>query len=122
MVWFAAGCLAAAVLLWLTYRIPPVQFNLEWRLDAFSGIVRGWMHPGETVPTPSGAAAAELVPIRLPTATLRPTSSAPPTATPTPLPASVALPAPRWEKQDWNNCGPATLALGPRFFGWSGDQ
>jgi hypothetical protein len=34
----------------------------------------------------------------------------------------VSLPAPRWEKQDWNNCGPATLALGLRYFGWSGDQ
>jgi len=122
MVWFAAGGLAAAVLLWLTYRIPPVQFNLEWRLDAFSGIVRGWLHPGETVPTPAGFAAGELAPLRLPTGTPRPTSPAPPTATPTQLPASVALPAPGWEKQDWNNCGPATLALGLRFFGWSGDQ
>lgn len=122
MLSFAAGGLAAAVLLWLTYRIPPVQFNLEWRLDAFSGIVRGWLHPGETVPIPSGAVAAELVPIRLPTGTPRPTSPAPPTAIPTPLPVSVALTAPRWEKQDWNNCGPATLALGLRYFGWTGDQ
>ena len=120
--WFAAGGLAAAILLWLTYRLPPVQFNLEWRLDAFSGIVRGWMHPGETVPTPAGVVAADLVPIRLPTGTPRPTSPAPPTATPSPRPASVALPAPRWEKQDWNNCGPATLALGLRYYGWSGDQ
>ena len=122
MAWFTAGSLAAAVLLWLTYRIPPVQFNLEWRLDAFSGIVRGWLHPGETVPTPAGFAAGELAPLRLPTGTPRPTSPAPPTATPTQLPASVALPAPGWEKQDWNNCGPATLALGLRFFGWGGDQ
>ena len=122
ILWFGVGGLAAAGLLWLTYRIPPVQFNLEWRLDAFSGIVRGWLHPGETVPTPSGAVAAELVPIRLPTGTPRPTSPAPPSSTPTPLPASVSLPAPRWEKQDWNNCGPATLALGLRYFGWSGDQ
>lgn len=122
ILWFAAGGLAAGALLWLTYRLPPVQFNLEWRLDAFSGIVRGWLHPGETVPTPSGIVAAELVPILLPTGTPRPTSPAPPTATPTPLPASVALPAPRWEKQDWNNCGPATLALGLRYYGWSGDQ
>ncbi|MRR29151.1 hypothetical protein EG834_02180, partial [bacterium] len=24
--------------------------------------------------------------------------------------------------QDWNNCGPATLALGLRYWGWQGDQ
>ncbi len=122
LLWFTAGGTAAAALFWLTYRLPPVQFNLEWRLDAFSGIVRGWLHPGDTVPTPAGAVAGELLPIRLPTGTPRPTSPAPPTSTPTPLPASVTLPAPRWEKQDWNNCGPATLALGLRYYGWSGDQ
>ena len=32
------------------------------------------------------------------------------------------LTPPEWEKQDWNNCGPATLALGLRYFGWKGDQ
>jgi tetratricopeptide (TPR) repeat protein len=32
------------------------------------------------------------------------------------------LPSTAWEKQDWNNCGPATLAQYLRFFGWEGDQ
>lgn len=122
VLWFAIGGLATAALLWLTYQIPPVRFHLEWRLDAFSGIVRGWLHPGETVPTPAGAVAGALQPLRLPTTTPRPTTSATPAFTPTPLPASVGLPAPGWEKQDWNNCGPATLALGLRFYGWTGDQ
>jgi tetratricopeptide (TPR) repeat protein len=45
-----------------------------------------------------------------------------PAPTPLPLPAAVSLPAPAWEKQDWNNCGPATLALAMRYFGWDGDQ
>ena len=35
---------------------------------------------------------------------------------------SASLTAPAWEKQDWNNCGPATLALNLRFHGWEGDQ
>lgn len=122
VLWFAIGGLATAALLWLTYQVPPVRFHLEWRLDAFSGIVRGWLHPGETVPIPSGAVVGALQPLRLPTTTPRPTTSATPAFTPTPLPALVALPAPGWEKQDWNNCGPATLALGLRFYGWSGDQ
>jgi tetratricopeptide (TPR) repeat protein len=42
------------------------------------------------------------------------------------LPAAVVLPAPafnpRRDYQDWNNCGPATLALGLRYWGWQGDQ
>jgi tetratricopeptide (TPR) repeat protein len=49
-------------------------------------------------------------------------SSPTPALTPTPLPLAVSLPAPKWEKQDWNNCGPATLAFGLRFYGWEGDQ
>lgn len=44
----------------------------------------------------------------------------------TTLPVSVALPSPafnpRKDYQDWNNCGPATLALGLRYWGWEGDQ
>jgi tetratricopeptide (TPR) repeat protein len=35
---------------------------------------------------------------------------------------SASLPAPAWEKQDWNNCGPAALAMYLRFYGWEGDQ
>ncbi len=39
---------------------------------------------------------------------------------------SVVLPAPAFnpqrDYQDWNNCGPATLALGLRYWGWQGDQ
>lgn len=40
--------------------------------------------------------------------------------------ASTILPTPefdtRGDYQDWNNCGPATLALALRFWGWQGDQ
>jgi len=34
----------------------------------------------------------------------------------------VSLPAPAWEKQDANNCGPTTLALYLRTTGWEGTQ
>jgi len=51
------------------------------------------------------------------------------TATPaaqTPLPAKVMLPPPPFDPQKdlqgWNNCGPATLALALRYWGWQGDQ
>ena len=65
-----------------------------------------------------------------PTATPQPSPTPlfTPTATfiPTPIPAQVQLAPPAYDeirdKQDWNNCGPATLALYLRYFGWGGDQ
>ena len=45
---------------------------------------------------------------------------------PTPIPERVQLTPPAYDetrdKQDWNNCGPATLALYLRYYGWEGDQ
>ncbi len=53
-----------------------------------------------------------------PTAELR----ASPTATELPLPAQVLLTPPEYERQGINNCGPATLAMALRIYGWEGDQ
>jgi tetratricopeptide (TPR) repeat protein len=38
------------------------------------------------------------------------------------LPVVVSLNAPAWEKQDINNCGPASLTMYLRYYGWGGDQ
>ena len=118
--------LAAAALLLILYQVPPIKFRLEWRIDAFSGIVRGWIRPDKTLPTPASISGTSFQPFTLPT---RIASSPEPARTetapkpsPTALPAAVSLAAPTWEKQDWNNCGPATLALNLRFHGWEGDQ
>jgi tetratricopeptide (TPR) repeat protein len=125
LAWFALGALAASLGAWLVYQVPPVKERLEWRLDAAGGIVRGWLRPGDTLPAPStGLAGAPTTP--WPTPSPRPTLTVDPVATstpiPTPLPSSVSLTPPTWEKQDWNNCGPATLSLAMRYFGWQGDQ
>lgn len=124
--WFLLGVGLMAGLLAVAYRLPPVRYRLEWRLDAAAGIVRGWLHPGDTLPTPQGVAQRPVTLTPVPTRTIsavrgteRPST---PTLTPTPRPVSVALPAPEWQKQDWNNCGPATLALALRYYGWTGDQ
>lgn len=126
LVWFLLGAVISATALFGLYHLPPVKYRLEWRLDAFSGIVRGWLHPQDTLPTPQGAsrrlAASTRRPTQKPPATADPTQPATPAASPTPIPLQVQLPAPEWEKQDWNNCGPATLALGLRYYGWQGDQ
>ena len=118
--------LAAAALLLIFYRIPPVKFRLEWRIDAFSGIVRGWIRPDQTLPTPVSVSGTSFQPFVLPTSSgdsSEPASTeTTPIPSPTALPAAAFLQAPTWEKQDWNNCGPATLALNLRYHGWEGDQ
>jgi tetratricopeptide (TPR) repeat protein len=122
--WFLAGALLVGSLLFGAYQIPWVKDRLEWRLDAAAGIVAGWLHPGETLPTPAHPAATPPLAATVPASSTssRPAPVGTPQPTSMPLPASVSLPAPAWEKQDWNNCGPATLALAMRYFGWDGDQ
>ncbi|HHH81686.1 MAG TPA: tetratricopeptide repeat protein [Chloroflexi bacterium] len=119
----AAG-LVTVLVGWGVFRVPEVRDATEWRLDAAMGILRGLIYPSEMLPTPAGAAGLP-APVRPtphpPTPSVQHTA-APPTPSATPLPSVVQLQAPAWEKQDWNNCGPATLALGLRFFGWDGDQ
>jgi tetratricopeptide (TPR) repeat protein len=126
--WFLVGAAATLLMLFAVYQLPPVKFALEWRFDKAEGIVRGWLYPGDTLPSMAAAAPARLPTARpspTPTATDSGQAAAPaaaPSPTSTPLPDHVQLAAPAWEKQDWNNCGPATLALQLRYFGWQGDQ
>ncbi len=118
---FALGAGIVGLLLGLALLIPGVRSQLEWRLDAAAGVMRGWIYPGDTLPTLVNPA---VTPRETATRVLSPTATeiAISVATPTPIPASVTLFSPQWEKQDWNNCGPAALALGLRFYGWHGDQ
>lgn len=112
------------------YQFPPVQSRLGWRVDFALARLRGMIDPIETMPTalpqaaPVMTAVPTVAPTLVPSPTLPPTEEA--TATPlpsqTPLPRMISLPAPKWEKQDINNCGPAALAMYLRFYGWEGDQ
>src|SRR3990172_6671629 len=109
--------------------------SIRWRIEQ----VRGWAldvsNPTtDTLPTPVAAPTRESVGA-LPTAALI-SDSAADTATPTapvaietataiPLidpPEAVTLTAPKWVKQDINNCGPATLAMYLSYYGWNGTQ
>ena len=105
---------------------PRLQGELEWRFDRAKGQLRGLLYPGDTLPVPEGA--QEQATVAMSTPSPRPSPTEPlaqtPTAAPTPtaLPAQVSLVSPAWEKQTWNNCGPATLALALKIFGWDGDQ
>ncbi len=120
----------------LLYQVPAVNRRLSWRLDIALTYLRGVIYPAEAVPTPRAQAdskpqsTATLPPTAMPTATITPTpdpaETSLPTPTlspsPTPIPERVILPSPRWEKQDWNNCGPATLSMYLNYYGWEGDQ
>ena len=129
LMWFFLGALLMSALFFGLYQIPSVKFQLEWRFDAMAGVLRSWWYPGDALPTPEGTRAAFEAPYLPPSLTAEPTiasldndATGTPTLTPEPLPERVQLDSPAWEKQDWNNCGPATLALNLRYYGWEGDQ
>jgi hypothetical protein len=114
------------------YQIPAVKSRLSWRVDIAMTYLRGVIFPVKPFPTPAESIvlptqAATSIPTSLPTIVSdQPTATIAPTATlqpsPTPIPASVQLPPPLWEQQGANNCGPATLALYLRHYGWEGTQ
>lgn len=98
--------------------------SIRWRVELMRGAILDLAAPaGDTLPTAAPQKAAS-------PASDAPATQSPPTAvaqpsTPIPLiilPESVTLKSPKWEKQDINNCGPATLAMYLRFYGWQGAQ
>lgn len=126
-------------------RTPAVRNRLDWRIDLALTQLRFKLDPVGALPTPQ-TSGLPLPPPQVNTTSISPTppatasAAAPgltqaplPTATPTleptptfpPLPAKAILTPPPMragDAQDWNNCGPATLALNLRFYGWGGDQ
>lgn len=117
----------------VAYQLPPVHSRLAWRVDFALTYLRSVVQPAGDLPTPlpqpqvrvtsqAVAAAPSPSPTLSEPTPLTPEPTPTPAATPTPIPASAAITPPAWEKQDANNCGPATLAMYLRFWGWEGDQ
>ncbi len=115
----------------IAYQVPSIKARLSWRIDIAMTYLRGVINPVKPFPTAAetivATQAVTTTPTSLPTfvpdqptATFAPTATAQPS--PTPIPGKVELPAPLWELQGANNCGPATLALYLRFYGWEGNQ
>lgn len=130
---FAAGAVCAAAILYLVYQLPPVHSRLSWRMQLLQAYAIGLIHRADVQPTPASA----LYPTETPPATttpapestaqdqttqIPPTATLPPTPTPTAIPGKMVLDPPEWEKQDINNCGPTTLSMYLRYYGWEGDQ
>ncbi len=129
-----SGLVGLAFLVVLLWQIPAVQQSFGWRVDFAMAYLRGVIDPVKPLPVPQASPSADNVAILLPTAapTQLPTERPEPTATvaaiafptlrPTAIPGRIDLPAPKWEKQGVNDCGPTTLAMYLRFYGWKGDQ
>ena len=117
------------------YQIPRVNRFVNYRLDIAKTYVGKLIHPVSNLPTPAvkneaeipdPAVTTESSPTLTPEPTITPMFTPTATLVPTPIPAQMQLTPPGYDeirdKQDMNNCGPATLALYLRFFGWEGDQ
>ncbi len=112
-----------------------LNLRSSWRWEVFQTYVRGVINPVSSIPTAIQIATEEIrTPIAVrPSVTITATKPAKtetpevvqtalPTPTSTPIPSRVILSSPAYEKQDINNCGPATLAMYLRYYGWEGDQ
>lgn len=120
----------------LLYQVPYFHDRLSWRLEYAGVYARSIIDPAGNLPTPKPSpevtaaaastaaptAVAETQPTAAPTAQPTAAPTAAPTVPPPPLPEQVILPAPKHELEDLNACGPATLAMALRFWGWEGDQ
>ena len=122
----------------LIFQIPRVNRAIYWRMRIVSTYLDSLLNPVGKLPTPvvssqnilitdlptltSEAVTETPTPLLTPTPTMIPT----PTTVPTPLPPSALLNPPPYDptrdKEDSNNCGPATLVLALRYYGWKGDQ
>jgi len=121
----------------LIYQIPRVKRLVDYRFDMALTYLDHVINPVEDLPTPV-ISSQETMPLPAvsvtlevaPTATAQPSPTPvftpTPTLVPTPIPDQLQLDPPAYDevrdKQDLNNCGPATLALNLRFFGWEGNQ
>ncbi len=129
------GALALMLLAgFILFQIPRFNRAISWRLDVAVTYARRLIRPVSSMPTPAVQRQPNVV-VVTPTAIFPqdesqaaavPAITPTPTIIPTPIPMQVQLPPPAYDeardKQDWNNCGPATLALQLRFWGWQGDQ
>ncbi len=135
----AALLLLLVASLWIVPRYQTLYAAASWKIEGYRTYLRNVINPAGEMPTPLPPPRESHHPLPppglsvgsqpspppppaqdAPTATPSPTPA--PTATQPPLPARASLPPPRYEKQDANNCGPATLAMFLRFYGWEGNQ
>jgi tetratricopeptide (TPR) repeat protein len=118
-VWLYIGLGVAGFLIvaFLAYQSPAVKMRVNWRVDVATTYIRSLFYSAE-LPQPQ-VSLERITPI--PTMEV-PNPVATQINTPEPLPARVILEAPKYEKEVYNNCGAATLAMLLRMYGWEGTQ
>ncbi len=126
------GFVLVLLLAVIAYRLPPVQRRYGWRVDFALVYLHNLLDPVGEMPTPlprpnvmvtrQPTATPVAIALAVETATPTPAVTPTPTPSPTPIPQNVVLAPPKWEKQAPNNCGPTTLAMYLRYYGWEGDQ
>ncbi len=104
----------------LVYQIPAVHSRLEWRYVVWSTYLQNVVDPVGKMPTPIPSTPFATFTSVPPTPTQIATEA--PTPTSAPLPPQASLPSPKYEQQGINNCGPTTLAMTLRMYGWQGTQ
>ncbi|MFA7407177.1 MAG: C39 family peptidase [Anaerolineaceae bacterium] len=133
--------IASSALLLAIYFLPPVHSRLSWRLSLLRAEIYYFFNPPdemvfipgqkeemsamELTPTATEAPPTETVePSATPTnfVSPTPTETQTPTPTATPIPSAVELEGFVYDKQLFNNCGPANLSVALSFWGWDGDQ
>jgi tetratricopeptide (TPR) repeat protein len=117
------GLVIFGLLAFLLYQIPAIQSRFEWRYEVWSTYIKNVMNPVGKMPTPVPSTPFATFTALPPTPILIATKlSSTPTATSQPLPTQVSLQTGRYELQGINNCGPATLTMALRMYGWEGTQ
>jgi hypothetical protein len=100
---------------------------MGWYIDRARTYLAVLIHPIQSAPEVNAEVlASTLAPDSAETPTPLFAVNVPQPVTVEALPSSKFLPPPAFDEkndyQAWNNCGPATLALALRFWGWQGDQ
>jgi len=103
----------------LVYQIPWVRIRVDWRLQVAHTYVTSRLYPAGVLPPPQVLSSETVVIVASQTP---PMPTATPQATSTPLPGSIQLTPAEHEVQGPNNCGPATLTMYLRYYGWGGNQ
>jgi len=105
--------------------------SMIYHMDTAAARIRGWISPAGDLPVVQASENQYEEPLWLPDLLSVTEESVSQLSSivekgSSPLPAAKRLPSPLFDPkkdyQDWNNCGPATLALMLRYWGWQGDQ
>ena len=118
-----------------TPRFAPVRGQVDWQISKVMADIKYAISPPEEVifvprqnSIPETGGEIPLLTVTVATAVPKVMSSATPSpaytpaATPTPIPKKTVLSGFKHEYQEWNNCGPATLAIALSYWGWKGSQ